>query len=637
MQKRILSVLLKFIILISLAIPCYGQQKYDNPTACNSITNGQPWQPNGIVYNPATGNYKINACIDNFGNVTWVNSNGASFASNLNTYLTNPKYNAKMNVQFCYGNVSTVTVTNGSPTVVTCSTGFVNPAIGMPIYATNGCCGVGLNFGSLLTASTGATVTGINSSTSLNISGTATNCSGSTCIIVYGNIDDTAISAAETDWQSSPKCSDFVLPAAFVGIQNPHWNNPGTQCNGAEPAIDFTASVKGEGQGVSGLVPFPPFNFAGCTFGPGSNGCFFGYQEAVVEDLVFYAAGWSNTGNNSKTLFNMTTGTLTSHVSAIGFGASDTSLVCMASVNFNQAYNLIIDGCGASAVHVTSGQFGCWYCNIQDTGGAVGSIYVISSGATVLDFGGTYGGSSGTAWIDIAGTFKGWGTSNFGPVVTNNTTFFYLSNNANATMFCDGCNVNMNHTGSIGIFSDATTQSIVLVNSTVGGTGGNQILLGTSILKDLGNNNFPGLFPVGTLLSGAFVPYRSVNGAATGVGTASSTLALRVSGTSITGAGIPTTFTSTTLDAGAIMDHAGTLSILQVQNSAAGINASSGVVTVLKNGGATTLTCTIGTSTTGCFDGTHTATFVAGDLISYSVTTQAADTLAGVKASVSAY
>jgi len=56
-------------------------------------------------------------------------------------------------------------------------------------------------------------------------------------------------------------------------------------------------------------------------------------------------------------------------------------------------------------------------------------------------------------------------------------------------------------------------------------------------------------------------------------------------------------------------------------------------VTVLKNGGATTITCTIGTATS-CIDGTHTASFAQGDLISLQFTSQAADTLAGVKAQV---
>jgi hypothetical protein len=125
----------------------------------------------------------------------------------------------------------------------------------------------------------------------------------------------------------------------------------------------------------------------------------------------------------------------------------------------------------------------------------------------------------------------------------------------------------------------------------------------------------------------------SVKGICTGVGTAASTLALRISGTSVTGSGIPTTCTSTTLDAGYPIQGSRTLANLVVTATAAGANASSGVVTVLKNGAGTSLTCTIGTGTS-CVDGLHTVSAVDGDLISIQFTTQGGDTLAGVKALV---
>jgi hypothetical protein len=54
---------------------------------------------------------------------------------------------------------------------------------------------------------------------------------------------------------------------------------------------------------------------------------------------------------------------------------------------------------------------------------------------------------------------------------------------------------------------------------------------------------------------------------------------------------------------------------------------------VLKNGGATTMTCTLGTGTS-CTDVTHTQAYAIGDLISIQFTTQAAETLANVRASV---
>jgi len=118
-------------------------------------------------------------------------------------------------------------------------------------------------------------------------------------------------------------------------------------------------------------------------------------------------------------------------------------------------------------------------------------------------------------------------------------------------------------------------------------------------------------------------------GSCTGVGTAASTLGLYGTGPNVTA----TTCTSATIGSGQVMQTSGTLNMLIATATAGGVNGSSGVVTVLKNGAGTTLTCTLGTSTF-CADGTHSVAYVAGDLISIQFTTQGADTLAGVKASI---
>ena len=120
-----------------------------------------------------------------------------------------------------------------------------------------------------------------------------------------------------------------------------------------------------------------------------------------------------------------------------------------------------------------------------------------------------------------------------------------------------------------------------------------------------------------------------MRGICTGTATSSSTLGLYGIGPNET----LTTCTSTTIGCGIPMTQARTVSTLQVTATHAGVNASSGVVTVLKNGSATTIRCTIGTGTS-CNDFTHTVSFSAGDLLSIQFTTQASEVLAGVQAQV---
>ncbi len=121
----------------------------------------------------------------------------------------------------------------------------------------------------------------------------------------------------------------------------------------------------------------------------------------------------------------------------------------------------------------------------------------------------------------------------------------------------------------------------------------------------------------------------TVAGICTGTATSSSTLGLYGTGPNET----TTTCTSTTLGSGIPMTYSGTLGYLYANATHAGVNASSGVVTVLKNGATTTITCTIGTGTF-CEDRTHQVSFVAGDLISLQFTTQATEVLAGVSATI---
>lgn len=114
---------------------------------------------------------------------------------------------------------------------------------------------------------------------------------------------------------------------------------------------------------------------------------------------------------------------------------------------------------------------------------------------------------------------------------------------------------------------------------------------------------------------------RIIQASCTGTATSSTTLGLSfIACTSVAGLKIP-------------FGSSGTIGQLECIANTGGSNASSGAVTVLKNGVAQTLVCTIGTGT-ACNDLTHSFSVVAGDSINLNFTTQAAETLASLSCTV---
>jgi len=82
----------------------------------------------------------------------------------------------------------------------------------------------------------------------------------------------------------------------------------------------------------------------------------------------------------------------------------------------------------------------------------------------------------------------------------------------------------------------------------------------------------------------------------------------------------------------------GEIANLRVFSSAA-VTGGTGkdVLTVFKNGSATTLTCTIAASGTSCSDSTNGAAVVAGDVLTFQFVTATSDAAANVSASVGLY
>jgi hypothetical protein len=115
------------------------------------------------------------------------------------------------------------------------------------------------------------------------------------------------------------------------------------------------------------------------------------------------------------------------------------------------------------------------------------------------------------------------------------------------------------------------------------------------------------------------------NSYGTGTCTASSTLTLFMLGT------ISQSCIGTSTNFGTVMVSAGTIQNIKAFAITGGVNASSGVLTFKKNGSnfSPSITCTFGTGTT-CTPSQQTGTVAANDVITATLTTQAAETLASI-------
>lgn len=402
------------------------------------------------------------------------------------------------------------------------------------------------------------------------------------------------------------------------------------------------------GQYNTNLTPLPSFNVSNCNVG--SKACFFMYGNittslpnfAYLKDFEFLGA----TGVNSWNL----TGNFATY----------------SAVNFNRvvAWNLWIWNVGGtSANSFTSGAnfVGPNYVHaftVFNTGTSQGCI------AT-----GTGGTSAGLNQMTTMEQSYCKGASGSGGALTINTSARLTSYGSQFdTSACPSCDTVTNDGiftsyGEIilgasglraGLATTANGQSYIdgsWIKGAVAGqavncsTSGGQVILNGAVL-DATASTQPAIKTVsgcnvinnaGTKFNSAYTlnlasgtyssPGHSVVGSCTGTANASSTLGLYGTGPNAT----TTTCTSATIGSGIVSPGGATLQNLVVFSTAAG--TATAAVTVLRNGGATTITCSL-SGVTSCIDTTHSVALAAGDLISLQLVTGAAETVANVKAQV---
>lgn len=535
-------------------------------------------------------------------------------------------YGVKADTIACFS--PNVTITNTSKTVSCSTANFTSADIGKIIFAISSSGGQASDVTGTVQLPQG-TITSINSSTSVQVSVAATGSTGG--VLVWGTDDTSALTATSTALAALPNCGTVSLPQGMMLVQSGQWQTASAGCTTSGQGLSIQAAsgnvVKGFGPASSVIVPTPNFNFASAV----NAGLFGGVNFMVYDNWSIWGASLGTNGNNSLSIVAMGTESVANNFEVISWLGSDANTT---GVTVNGRANVIrVQGAGGTGCSISATAYVInSVCNYSKT-----TSLNISAGNILYSVNSSFGANN-TASGAVAATITGtWYSVNdriaFGSGATNNIGIEVFTG---GIVYLDSAVVGTSAGAGTGIGIYQPGGKVFAKNTSIGGyTSGSSVNLSSSaaFIEQDGGNTYSGATSSLVEVSGSlFNPYRVVNGACTGTANSSSTLGLYGTGPNAT----VTTCTSATIGSGQAMDHAGTLRFLQANATAGGVGASSGVVTVLKNGSPTSITCTLGTGTF-CSDGTHTVSFAIGDLISLQFTTQGTETLAGVAASVSAY
>lgn len=461
-------------------------------------------------------------------------------------------------------------------------------------------------------------------------------------VIAWGPDDSAAINSATT--AALALCSlyrtvQIALPAgtAFIGqgqagaIPAGCTASPGTFVGGSSGF-----STIGPCRTCTVLIPIPGFNFstggaAGCFWdGAGGNNSAGTYKEGfTIDGLTENLSGIST--SPCSTMFSSAISGGTKHIGLVNWGTSASPIFRAYQAN-NQAgpnIDIQIDKFGDSNA-------GCSTGAEMHAGFAGGGLVVGGGQSSCNDYGQWYGGDNPANSVVINLGTIGSVLRSFGTVIQgigSNTAGIFVQASG-ATAYFDGLVM----PSSVPVNSpmlDFTAAGTVYMKDSqlLGGTTAGSCTGSVGTVVNLGGNVYQGgpWLCTNTYvdLSGTFPTPISCTGVAT---SSQPTIAIPISGLTAAGAGIPSTCTGTTADAGKVMPKAGTILALIAKSSAAGSTAGSGVVSVLKNGVAQSMTCTFGT-TTACNDGTtaHQVTVAQNDRISVTLSTGAGETLANVQ------
>jgi len=504
----------------------------------------------------------------------------------------------------------------------------------VPVYATNQACnnGVGVSGTIILPLGTISTVTGTHTAT---VSTTSNNsCVAGGCSLIWGHDDTLAINNAWAASTTMP-CKQLQLPVGGFIVSNLIQNSISIcQSSSGFPAgLIYSEGVEGISTSSSVLFPLPSIDYTNATLANG--GAFFGIPNNTSKHLANFSLYGGNSPCTNATSAVAFYGNFESYFQNLTIQQWCVGTPASVAIDLNGAGNSTTIGANLTAFGVGAP---CFFGHFVTVYGAL----CMGSGESLI---GTGGGTAnpvqtyGVQFVNLSSGNNNVGCANavnwysFGDFFQTQSNVSAALVNSCGTLYLEGDQLVNAGPGPggyalYGNMSGVITHAKNTLFSAVNETAINLGASGHTFFDD-GGNTFTGAInntSGGWSGRGNGDTFRA---ACTGVATASQTLGLFGTGPNVT----LTTCTSTTIGSGLVMNSAGTLRALFITSTAAGVNASSGVVTILKNGATQAMTCTIGTGTS-CADQTHTISYVAGDLVSIQFTTQAADTLAGVKAIV---
>jgi hypothetical protein len=523
---------------------------------------------------------------------------------------------------------SSVTTASGDPI-------FVQADVGAKMYSSNQPCNNAIGTVGIILIPLGTilTVTGNHTAT---VSTTSTNsCAAGQCSFIWGHDDTTALQnawTAATGTGTSCRLMNISQGGYIISglIQN---LSSGCQtAGGFASGLIYAPGVQGVSTSSTTLYPLPNIDYTNATLANG--GGFFGVPNDSSKYLANFGLYGGNTPCTNATNAVAFYGNYVSYFQNLSIQQWCVGTPASIAIDLNGVGNATTTG-----VNLTSYAVGapCYFGHYTTIYGAL----CMGSGTSGVGTGGGAGIPTQTYGVQFIGLGSANNTVNCGANIDwySFGDFFQASSNVTAGVVAQSCNLWMDGDevlnpsagpGGYGFYMNQAGTVAHAKNTRFTASSSTSVNVGNGIFYDDGGNIFTGTIAVASpgLWNGKGNG-DTLRAACTGTATSSVTLGLYGTGPNET----LTTCTSATIGSGIVMTNSGTVRMLLVSDTHVGVNASSGVVTVLKNGSTQAMTCTLGTSLS-CINQTNTFAVVQGDLISVQFTTQAAEVLAGVNAQI---